>query len=168
MMSYKLALLAALAVAQTAAFAPTTPAPARSRFAPSVAGSRWGRPSTSSTRLHAAPGEGLVLTEENVEVVLAEAVSTLETMFDSPQNREVGITGRVEFVELDGPTVVLGLYGRFWHERTTVLARVSQFLTDRIPEIIDVGVEDPGMLLEENNDFEAGDPLAGAGPDSDW
>ena len=59
--------------------------------------------------------------------------------------------------QLDGPTVVLGLHGRFWHERTTVLARVSQFLTDRIPEIIDVGVVDPDMLLEENNDFEEGD-----------
>ena len=99
-MSYKLALLAALAVVQTVAFAPTTPALARSQATRSMAGSRWGRPSTSTTRLHAAPGEGLVLTEENVEVVLAEAVATLETMFDSPQNREVGITGRVEFVEV--------------------------------------------------------------------
>ena len=118
MVSYKLALLAALAVAQTAAFAPTTPAPARSRFARSVAGSRWGRPSTPSTRLHAAPGEGLVLTEENVEVVLAEAVSTLETMFDSPQNREVGITGWVEFVEVSrGPVRMCRRCHRRRHRR---------------------------------------------------
>ena len=74
----------------------------------------------------------------------------------------MGITGRVEFVELDGPSVIIGIYGRFWHERTTVLARVDSFLRQRIPEIVDVDVCDPGMLLEENNLFEPGDPLAGS------
>lgn len=41
--------------------------------------------------------------------------------------------------------------GRFWHTRGMVLARVGNFLMNRIPEIVDVQVADDSMLLEENN-----------------
>jgi hypothetical protein len=58
----------------------------------------------------------------------------------------------VDFVELDGPVVVLRLKGRFWHERTTVLDRVANFLQQRIPEIIDVVVEDEWQLTTEANE----------------
>jgi hypothetical protein len=36
-------------------------------------------------------------------------------------------------VELDGPFVKLRLTGRFWHERSMVLARVANYLRKRIP-----------------------------------
>jgi len=68
------------------------------------------------------------------------------------ENRGVGITGGVDYVELDGPVVVLRLKGRFWHERTTVLNRVSNYLQQRIPEIIDVIVEDEWQLTNDANE----------------
>lgn len=64
----------------------------------------------------------------------------------------MGITGGVDFVELDGPVVVLRLKGRYWHQRTTVLDRVANFLQQRIPEIIDVVVEDEWQLTTEANE----------------
>ena len=76
------------------------------------------------------------------------------TMFGyQAENRGVGITGGVDFVELDGPTVVLHLKGRFWHQRPTVLQRVGSYLTARIPEIVDVVVEDEWELTDEANDL---------------
>jgi hypothetical protein len=76
------------------------------------------------------------------------------TMFGyQAENRGVGITGGVDFVELDGPTVVLHLKGRFWHQRPTVLKRVGAYLMARIPEIVDVIVADEYELTDEaNND----------------
>ena len=64
----------------------------------------------------------------------------------------VGITGGVDFVEMDGPTVLIRLKGRFWHQRTTVLDRVANYLQQRIPEIVDVDVEDPYQLTDEANE----------------
>ena len=48
--------------------------------------------------------------------------------------------------------VVLHLKGRFWHQRPTVLQRVGAYLTGRIPEIVDVVVEDEYELTDEAND----------------
>lgn len=39
-----------------------------------------------------------------------------------------------------------------WHQRTTVLDRVANYLQQRIPEIIDVNVEDPYQLTDEANE----------------
>lgn len=61
--------------------------------------------------------------------VLLEARSELLQLFDE----SVGITGTVTLADLDGPVVVLSLQGRFWHERSMVLARVGHFLKQRIP-----------------------------------
>ena len=58
----------------------------------------------------------------------------------------VGITGKAEFVELDGPIVVVRLSGRFWHKRSTVLERIESFILERIPECIAVEIEDPVQL----------------------
>lgn len=70
----------------------------------------------------------------------------------SAENRGVGITGGVDFVDLDGPMVVLRLKGRYWHQRTAVLDRVANYLQQRIPEIVDVSVEDPWQLTDEANE----------------
>ncbi len=46
----------------------------------------------------------------------------------------------------------LPLKGRFWHQRTTVLDRVGAYIMGRIPEIIDVAIDDPYQLTDEAND----------------
>ena len=33
----------------------------------------------------------------------------------------VGITGSIEFIELEGPEVILALTGKFWHRRGMLL-----------------------------------------------
>eukprot|EP00850_Spirogloea_muscicola_P004459 SM000019S05003 [mRNA] locus=s19:393743:395033:- [translate_table: standard] len=95
-------------------------------------------------------GPPLDLTEENVEKVLLEARSELAQLFDT----SVGITGVAELAELDGPFVTIKLQGRFWHERSMVLARLGNFLQKRIPEILEVQVEDPKQLDDSPENFE--------------
>jgi len=91
----------------------------------------------------------LELTEENIEAVLLEARSELLQLFDE----SVGITGTVTLADLDGPVVVLSLQGRFWHERSMVLARVGHFLKQRIPEIMDVEIENEAQLDDSPENF---------------
>lgn len=85
---------------------------------------------------------------------MAACRQEIGTMFGyQAENRGVGITGGVDFVELDGPTVVLRLKGRFWHQRPTVLKRVGAYLIARIPEIVDVVVDDEYELTDEANNL---------------
>jgi hypothetical protein len=98
-------------------------------------------------------GSELELSEDNVLRVLAACRQEVGTLFGyTAENRGVGITGGVDLVDLDGPTIILRLKGRFWHERKTVLERVANYLQQRIPEIIDVTVEDPWQLTNEANE----------------
>ncbi|CAM9818528.1 unnamed protein product [Chrysoparadoxa australica] len=98
--------------------------------------------------VRAAAGEPMILTEENVEVALDECRQQLGAVFGyTSENRAVGITGEVDFVGLDGPGVVIRLTGRFWHERSVVLDRVASFVQQRIPECIEVMIEDPSQLI---------------------
>jgi hypothetical protein len=64
------------------------------------------------------------------------------------ENRGVGITGTVDFVELEGPTVVVELSGRFWHQKQLVLDRIASFIQARIPECVDVVPSDPSKLSD--------------------
>uniref|UniRef100_A0A0E0QSV8 Uncharacterized protein n=1 Tax=Oryza rufipogon TaxID=4529 RepID=A0A0E0QSV8_ORYRU len=75
---------------------------------------RWRRP-----RRAAAIAASLDLNEDN-----------LGQLFDT----SVGITGQVDLAELDGPFVKLRLKGKFWHTRATVLARIGNYLKNRIPQ----------------------------------
>ncbi|GMH71378.1 hypothetical protein TrST_g3340 [Triparma strigata] len=77
--------------------------------------------------------------EESIEHILHLCRITLSTLFGyTLENRNVGITGSVHLIGLDGPTVVVGLEGRFWHEETTVVERVKNFVTGMCPEVVDV------------------------------
>lgn len=97
-------------------------------------------------------GSQLALDEETVEGVLAACRAEIQTMFGyTAENRGVGITGAVDFVEMDGPIVTLTLKGRFWHQRTTVLDRIKSYIMGRIPEVIDVCVADEWELTDEAN-----------------
>lgn len=50
-----------------------------------------------------------------------QAKKELGTLFgNNAENTAVGITGDCEFVCLDGPSVVVRLTGRFWHEKSAV------------------------------------------------
>ncbi|KAB2062100.1 hypothetical protein ERO13_A10G120700v2 [Gossypium hirsutum] len=116
--------------------------------------SRISSQSKSLRPLKAASGGGvplppLDLTEENIELVLADARVELAQLFDT----EVGITGQVELSELDGPFVKISLKGRFWHKRTTVVARVGNYLKQRIPEILEVEIEDEKQLDDSPENF---------------
>ncbi|XP_039033549.1 uncharacterized protein LOC120169487 [Hibiscus syriacus] len=91
----------------------------------------------------------LDLTEENIELVLADARVELGQLFDT----SVGITGQVELSELDGPFVKISLKGRFWHKRSTVVARLGNYLKQRIPEILEVEIEDEKQLDDSPENF---------------
>ncbi|XVE84799.1 hypothetical protein DITRI_Ditri17bG0041600 [Diplodiscus trichospermus] len=111
-------------------------------------------PSKSVWAVKAAASGGvplppLDLTEENIKLVLADAKVELAQLFDT----SVGITGQVELAELDGPFVKISLKGRFWHKRSTVVARVGNYLKQRIPEILEVDIEDEKQLDDSPENF---------------
>ncbi|XP_002266103.2 uncharacterized protein LOC100252893 [Vitis vinifera] len=116
---------------------------------------RWSRrrPSTAVTTPRFAAVTAslspLDLTEDNVRQVLADARVELAQIFDN----SVGITGEAELAELDGPFVKISLRGRFWHKRSTVLARVANYLKQRIPEILEVDIEDEKQLDDSPENF---------------
>lgn len=91
----------------------------------------------------------LDLTEENIDKVLADARVELAQLFDT----SVGITGQVELAELDGPFVKIRLRGKFWHMRSTVVARLENYLKQRIPEILEVDIEDEKQLDDSPANF---------------
>merc|ERR1712107_401301 len=94
----------------------------------------------------------MVLPEDNVELVLEEMRGVLGNIFGyEEENREVGITGKVNFVEIEGPIVIVAFEGEFWHRRTDVLKRVENFLCSRIPEVAAVEVSDEDMLVERRD-----------------
>lgn len=94
-------------------------------------------------------GEPLDLTEDNISLALEDARVELLQIFDET----VGITGVAELADLDGPFVKLRLKGRFWHERSVVLARLANYLQMRIPEILEVEIEDVSQLDDSASNF---------------
>lgn len=63
------------------------------------------------------------------------------------------IIGEAELAEVDGPYVTIRLRGRFWHERSLVLARLGNYLKQRIPEIMEVDIEDEKQLDDSPENF---------------
>jgi len=94
----------------------------------------------------------LPLSEENLEIVIQECRDALGNVFGyEDENRRIGITGEVEVVSLEGPFVTIAFSGEFWHRRVDVLQRIENYVTGRIPEIAEVMIEDPEMLVEGAN-----------------
>ncbi|KAK4420619.1 hypothetical protein Salat_2012400 [Sesamum alatum] len=91
----------------------------------------------------------LDLTEDNIKQVLDDARVELAQLFDT----SVNITGKAELAEVDGPYVKISLSGRFWHKRSTVLARLGNYLKQRIPEILEVDIEDEKQLDDSPENF---------------
>ncbi|EAZ45145.1 hypothetical protein OsJ_29783 [Oryza sativa Japonica Group] len=89
---------------------------------------RWRRP-----RRAAAIAASLDLNEDNVRLAIDEAKAEASLR-------------QVDLAELDGPFVKLRLKGKFWHTRATVLARIGNYLKNRIPEILEVEIEDEKQL----------------------
>ena len=89
--------------------------------------------------------------------VMEEMRTELGTIFGyDPRNNEIGITGQVELVELDGPSVVIALRGRFWHATDTVMARVESFIKQRIPEITEVVLSESDSEIVDDNRLNTG------------
>lgn len=65
----------------------------------------------------------------------------------------VSHAGTVELAELDGPFVKLRLQGKFWHKRADVLARVSAYVRRRIPDILEIDIEDESQLDDSAANF---------------
>ena len=91
--------------------------------------------------------------EESVEQCLEELMDSDygQTMFgrhDMAAN--VGITGSLELISLEGPEVTLSLIGKFWHRRETVLGKAAMYLNARMPELTSITV----ATKEDLQDFE--------------
>lgn len=96
--------------------------------------------------------EPLELCEENVEIVIEEVRQELGTIFGyDPKSREANITGEIEFVEIDGPSISIALKGRFWHATDTVMLRVESFMKQRIPEVISVTLDMSKSAIIDDN-----------------
>ncbi|CAK7336194.1 unnamed protein product [Dovyalis caffra] len=117
---------------------------------------------TAAAAAAGVPPPPLDLTEENVKQVLVDAraearslkmVGCVFLQFGQIFDTSVGITGQVELAELDGPFVKISLKGRFWHERSMVLARMGNYLKQRIPEILEVDIEDEKQLDDSPANF---------------
>ncbi|GJS71931.1 hypothetical protein Tco_0704772 [Tanacetum coccineum] len=97
----------------------------------------------------------LDLTEDNVKLVLDDARTKKASFrgFSHLFDTSVGMTGVAELAEVDGPFVKIRLKGRFWHERSLILARLGNYLKERIPEILEVDIEDEKQLDDSPENF---------------
>jgi len=94
----------------------------------------------------------LELCDENALIVIDEVRKELGTIFGYDKaSQNVGITGKIELVEIDGPTIYVALSGRFWHATDTVMLRVSSFIKNRIPEVIDVVLDTKSSSIIDDN-----------------
>ena len=96
--------------------------------------------------------EPLELCDENAALIIEEIRQELGTIFGyDAASREVGITGAIELVEVDGPTMVVSLSGRFWHATDTVMLRVESYIRQRIPEVIEVRLDMGSSQIKDDN-----------------
>ena len=113
----------------------------------------WGTQTMPPLRMaNALDGDPLELCEENAILVIDEIKKELGTIFGyDPKSREVGITGEIEFVECDGPSISVSLSGRFWHATDTVMMHVESYVQNRIPEVIEVTLDRSKSSIQDDN-----------------
>ena len=88
----------------------------------------------TNTKTYALDDAPLDLCEENIVSVIEELKKELGTIFGyDDKSREVGITGEIEFTDVDGPVIFIALKGRFWHATDTIMLRVQSYVKQRIP-----------------------------------
>jgi len=110
---------------------------------------RAGAPKFEGQSLNKPPME---LCDENAAVVIDEIRNELGTIFGyTADSRAVGITGAIELVEVDGPTIRVALSGRFWHATDTVMLRVESYIKNRIPEVIEVELDMAASKIQDDN-----------------
>ena len=96
--------------------------------------------------------EPLELCEENAILVIDEMKKELGTIFGyDSKSREVGITGEIKFVDCDGPSISVALSGRFWHATDTVMMRVQSYVQNRIPEVVEVTLDEEKSAIQDDN-----------------
>mmetsp|Transcript_53833 Transcript_53833/g.125843 ORF Transcript_53833/g.125843 Transcript_53833/m.125843 type:complete len:193 (+) Transcript_53833:49-627(+) len=94
----------------------------------------------------------MVLTEENVLLAIEDMKIVLGNVFGyDPESARAGITGGVGLDGVEGPIVVISFTGEFWHRRVDVLQRCENYLLRRIPEIAEVQISDPEMLVDNSD-----------------
>jgi len=94
----------------------------------------------------------LELCDENANLVIEEIRAELGTIFGyTADSRAVGITGSIELVEVDGPTIRVALAGRFWHATDTVMLRVESYIRTRLPEVIEVELDMEKSKIQDDN-----------------
>ena len=99
--------------------------------------------------------DGWIILELSGEIDTATGPQLRQTIVQRVQEGESNLIldlSGVDFVDFDGPSVIVTLKGRFWHQSTTVLERVEKYIQGRIPEVVEVIVEDPWELTDEAND----------------
>ena len=105
-----------------------------------------------SLQMSALNESPMELCEENAILVIEEVKAELGTIFGYDQgSRNVGITGAIELVEVDGPSIIVSLSGRFWHATDTVMLRVESFIKQRIPEVISVTLDEAKSDIKDDN-----------------
>mmetsp|Transcript_4319 Transcript_4319/g.6057 ORF Transcript_4319/g.6057 Transcript_4319/m.6057 type:complete len:126 (+) Transcript_4319:197-574(+) len=101
--------------------------------------------------------EPLELCDENAAIVMDELRQELGTIFGyDAQSKNVGITGEIDLVEVDGPTIIVSLKGRFWHATDTVMLRVESFIKNRIPEVLEVVLDQSRSEIKDDNRLNTG------------
>ena len=87
------------------------------------------------TAVRAQMPEPRILTEENAKQVLDECMQELGTLFGSnAESRGVGITGEIEFVDLDGPTLVVQLKGAPRHAALNVIQQTVTACSESVSQ----------------------------------
>jgi hypothetical protein len=101
-----------------------------------------------------------------MDTVMDEVRNELGTIFGyDPASQNVGITGKIDLVEVDGPTIVVCLSGRFWHATDTVMLRVESFIKQRIPEVLEVILDRTKSDIIDDNNLGEGKLFDDVGPD---